>query len=233
MIKGQSSGLDGNATARRIFDPIGPGYETWSRILSLCQDPLWRRVLVKRLNLAPGSRVLDVACGTGLITRLLQRRGCTVVSLDLTPDMLTRAGQRGASCVNAGAEALPFADDCFAGLSFGYLLRYLDDPAVTMKELVRVVRPGGAVGMVEFGLPRGVWKPLWRVYTRFVLPAAGRVAGQGWSEVGSFLGPNIENFYRRLPEPELIKLWRNAGLSRVRLKRMSLGGGVVMHGVKT
>jgi demethylmenaquinone methyltransferase/2-methoxy-6-polyprenyl-1,4-benzoquinol methylase len=174
-----------------------------------------------------------VACGTGLITRLLQKRGCTVVSLDLTPAMLTRAGQRGASCINAKAEALPFADDVFDGLSFGYLLRYLDDPAATMKELTRVVRPGGPVGMVEFGLPSGVWKRLWRVYTRIVLPAAGRIAGRGWPEVGSFLGPSIESFYRRLPEPELIRLWRNAGLSRVRLKRMSLGGGVVMHGVKT
>jgi demethylmenaquinone methyltransferase/2-methoxy-6-polyprenyl-1,4-benzoquinol methylase len=225
--------LCGNETARRIFDPIGTGYETWSRVLSLFQDPLWRKALVKGLSLAPGSRVLDVACGTGLITRLLQRRGCAVVSLDLTLAMLTRAGQRGASCINAGAEALPFADDCFDGLSFGYLLRYLDDPAATMKELVRVVRPGGPVGMVEFGMPRGVWKPMWRVYTRFILPAAGRVAGQGWPEVGSFLGPSIESFYRRLPEPELIRLWGNAGLSRVRLKRMSLGGGVVMHGVKT
>lgn len=189
--------------------------------------------MVRGLALPKSSRVLDVACGTGLITRLLARRGFEVVSLDLTPAMLSRAGQRGASCINARAEALPFVDDCFDGLSFGYLLRYLDDPAATMQELVRVVRPSGPVGMVEFGLPRRAWKPLWRAYTRFVLPAAGRLAGQGWPEVGSFLGPNIENFYRRLPEPELVRLWRNAGLTQVRLQRMSLGGGVVMHGVKT
>ena len=189
--------------------------------------------MVRGLALPKPSRVLDVACGTGLITRLLARRGFEVVSLDLTSTMLNRAAQRGASCISARAEALPFVDDCFDGLSFGYLLRYLDDPAATMHELVRVVRPGGPVGMVEFGVPRGVWKSLWRMYTRFVLPWAGRFAGQGWPEVGAFLGPSIETFYRRLPEPELVRLWRNAGLTQVRLKRMSLGGGVVMHGVKT
>ncbi len=147
--------------------------------------------MVRGLALPKSSRVLDVACGTGLITRLLARRGFEVVSLDLTPAMLSRAGQRGASCINARAEALPFVDDCFDGLSFGYLLRYLDDPAATMQELVRVVRPSGPVGMVEFGLPRRAWKPLWRAYTRFVLPAAGRLAGQGpvLCEPGPGAGP--------------------------------------------
>ncbi len=233
MKDSQDQAFSGNATARRIFDPIGPGYETWSRVLSLFQDPRWRRTLVRGLALPRSSRVLDVACGTGLITRLLARQGFQVVSLDLTPAMLAIAGRRGASCVNARAEALPFADASFDGLSFGYLLRYLDDPAATMQELVRVVRPGGPVGMVEFGLPRGIWKPLWRMYTRLFLPTAGLLAGPGWPRVGVFLGPSIENLYQRLPESELIRLWDHAGLSQVRLKRMSLGGGVVMHGVKT
>jgi demethylmenaquinone methyltransferase/2-methoxy-6-polyprenyl-1,4-benzoquinol methylase len=232
MENSETLPASGNETARRVFDPIGPNYERWSRIFSFFQDPRWRRALVAGLDLPRGSRVLDVACGTGLVTRLLEARGHDVVSLDLTPAMLARAKERGATCVNARAEALPFPDESFDGLTFGYLLRYVDDPHATMRELTRVIKPGAPVGMVEFGLPGGAWKHLWRLYTRICLPLAGRLAGPGWPEVGFFLGPSIEDLYRRLPETELFRLWQSAGLSGVCLTRLSLGGGIVMHGVR-
>src|SRR3712207_1359413 len=79
------------------------------------------------------------------------------------------------------AEDLPFEDAAFDALTFTYLLRYVD-PAPTLRELARVVRPGGTVAMLEFGLPRGVWRAAWELYARVGLPAAGRVISPGWHE---------------------------------------------------
>ena len=130
------------------------------------------------------------------------------------------------------AESLPFDDGDFDALTFTYLLRYVDDPAAQLRELARVVRPGGVVAMLEFAVPRGIWRPLWELYVRVGLPGAGRVVSPGWHEVGSFLGPSIRGFYERLPEPALFELWREAGLRDVRGRRMSLGGGIVVWGVR-
>ena len=215
-------------TARRLFAPIAPNYDRWSVLLSLGQDPRWRGELVARLDLPSGARVLDVAAGSGLITRLLEARGCEVVALDLSGEMLGIARRRGATAVRARADALPFRDATFDGLTFGYLLRYVVDPLRTMLELARVVRPGGAIGMVEFGRPRGVWRPPWWLYTRFGLPIAGLLAGAGWWRVGRFLGPSIDRFHRRFPADDIVALWESVGLTEVRVERRSLGGGLLV-----
>jgi demethylmenaquinone methyltransferase/2-methoxy-6-polyprenyl-1,4-benzoquinol methylase len=130
------------------------------------------------------------------------------------------------------AESLPFADGEFDALTFTYLLRYVDDPRATMAELARVVRPGGVIAMLEFAVPRGVWRPLWELYVRIGLPAAGAVAGSGWREVGAFLGGSIRDFYARIPEPALLELWRDAGIRELRTRRLSLGGGIVVWGAR-
>jgi hypothetical protein len=123
--------------------------------------------------------------------------------------------------VEGHAEDLPFPDATFDHLTFTYLLRYVDDPAATMRELARVVKPGGRVAMVEFGLPRGVWRPLWWLYTRVGLPVAGRLVSAKWSAVGAFLGPSIERFYARHPLSAVERYWREAGLDDVHTNRMS------------
>jgi demethylmenaquinone methyltransferase / 2-methoxy-6-polyprenyl-1,4-benzoquinol methylase len=128
------------------------------------------------------------------------------------------------------AEELPFPDGAFDGLTFTYLLRYVDDPAAVLRELTRVVRPGGTIAGLEFAVPRGVWRPLWEAYVRVGLPAAGRVISPGWSEVGDFLGPSIRGFYDRYPLPALGRLWNAAGIRDVRYQGLSLGGGVVTWG---
>lgn len=186
--------------------------------------------MVDGLDLLPGSRVADVAAGTGAVSRLLIERGHSVTAVDQSPEMLARAEERGIDCIRARAEDLPFADCSFDGLTFTYLLRYVDDPVACMRELVRVVRPGGSIGMVEFGLPGGVWRPPWLVYTRLVLPAAGALISPGWRRVGSFLGPSIEQLHRRFPDTELVGLWEDAGLEQVRRRDLSVGGGLVMWG---
>jgi len=84
--------------------------------------------------------------------------------------------------------------------------------------------------MLEFGLPRAAWRPLWELYVRVGLPAAGAVVSPGWREVGSFLGPSIRDFWREWPEPRLFDAWREAGLADVTARRMSLGGGLVVWG---
>src|SRR5438045_6856178 len=90
------------------------------------------------------------------------------------------------------AERLPFPDGVFDHLTFTYLLRYVDDPAATLRELARVVAPGGRIASLEFCVPRGPLFWAWRAYTRVGLPALGRLAGREWYDVGRCLGPSIE-----------------------------------------
>ena len=210
-------------------------------VLSFGQDPRWRRALVAAVDARRGQRVLDVATGTGLVAfELVRRSECEVVGLDQSEEMLAGARARLASApeladrmsfIRGEAERLPFADATFDALTFTYLLRYVDDRAATMRELARVVKPGGRIGMLEFGVPApGVLRGLWRVHTRVGLPLLGRLVSLAWFEVGRFLGPNIEEFHAS--EPDLRALWRDAGIRDVRERRMSFGAGVVLWGVK-
>ena len=194
------------------------------------QDPRWRRHMVSAIGVGPGEAVLDIAAGTGSITRLLQDQGASVISLDQSVHMLGPAVGRGATGVVATAESLPFPDAGFDAVTFGYLLRYVTDVGECMSEVIRVVRPGGRVGMVEFGRPSGLWRGLWWAYTRLVLPIAGLLAGEGWYRVGRFLGSSIDDFADRHPPPRLAALWEDAGLVEVGFARLSLGGGLVMWG---
>jgi demethylmenaquinone methyltransferase/2-methoxy-6-polyprenyl-1,4-benzoquinol methylase len=221
------------AHARALFAPLGPTYDRTAAVLSLGQDPRWRRFLVSRIP--AGTHVLDVATGTGAVARELLRHGCTVVGLDQSQGMLAEARRRlpdEVELVEGSADRLPFADASFDALTFAYLLRYVDDPAATLRELARVVRPGGTVASLEFGVPRGLWRPLWELYVRIALPLAGRLISPGWLEVGRFLGPSVSGFYERLPLDAQLELWREAGIRDVHARRLSLGGGVVIWGTK-
>ena len=225
--------------ARELFAPLGPTYDRYARLLSFGQDPRWRSFLVSRIP-PDASRVLDVASGTAAVAIELARAeaGRTITGVDQSSEMLAagraRVERAGLSdridLREANAEALPFGDAEFDALTFTYLFRYVDDVPATLRELVRVVRPGGTVAMLEFGLPRGVWRPLWELYVRAGLPAAGAVVSPGWREVGRFLGPSIRGFWERWPEPRLLDAWREAGVAGVDSRRPSLGGGIVVWG---
>jgi demethylmenaquinone methyltransferase / 2-methoxy-6-polyprenyl-1,4-benzoquinol methylase len=225
-----------------LFRGLPARYDTLSALLSFGQDPRWRHALVDAVAPADGERVLDVATGTGMVAaELLSRSDCTVTGIDQSEQMLDAARERFATgadearvqLVSGQAEALPFADASFDALTFTYLLRYVDDPRATMRELARVVRPGASVGSLEFGVPP--WVPArvaWRAYTAVGLPLAGRAFSREWGRVGRFLGPSIRGFYERHPLAQIVSYWEQAGLRDVRVRRMSFGGGVVMSARK-
>ena len=227
--------------AKALFAPLGPTYDRYAALLSFGQDPRWRRFLVSCVDAAPTSTVLDVATGTAAVAlELVRQKGCAVVAVDHSAEMLEvarrrvqlAAATRQVRLVEATADELPFEDETFDALTFTYLLRYVDDPTATMRELARVVRPGGSIAMLEFGLPRGIWRPLWELWVRIGLPAAGRAISPGWRDVGDFLGDSIRDFHARYPPDRLLGVWRDAGLGDVRGRRLSLGGGLVMWGWK-
>ena len=145
------------AHARRLFAGIGATYDRMGAILSFGQDPRWRRFLVSRVG--PAGLVLDVATGTGLVARTLVRSRSErrVIALDPSEPMLGEGARRSPGApivyVLGRAEELPFGDETFDALTVTYLLRYVDDPGETLAELVRVVRPGGVVSSLEFGVP--------------------------------------------------------------------------------
>lgn len=224
--------------ARRLFAGIGGSYDRMGALLSFGEDPRWRRYLVSRVGGA--ERVLDVATGTGLVARELVRSGRPrrVVALDPSEPMLREGVRRSAGLPIAftlgRAEELPFPDAVFDALTVTYLLRYVDDPAATLTELARVLRPGGVVSSLEFGVPpKPVWRAAWRLYTRIVMPAVGRLVSRDWFAVGRFLGPSIEGYWERYPLEVQLQLWRDAGFEPVRWRHLSLGGGVVIWGVRT
>ncbi len=247
-----STTRDPNAFAQDLFDGLPRRYDALAEVLSFCQNARWRHEMVSHVgghqpvlptSILPSS-ILDVATGTaGVALELARRTSAGVTGVDLTSAMLARGQERVARAgarnrvrlAAARAEQLPFADATFDALTFTYLLRYVADPAATLRELARVLKPGGTIASLEFAVPpNAFWRAWWWVYTRFLLPAAGFVTGgREWYEVGRFLGPNISAHYRLYPVDWTVQAWRDAGLVDVRFRRMSLGGGLVMWACKS
>jgi demethylmenaquinone methyltransferase/2-methoxy-6-polyprenyl-1,4-benzoquinol methylase len=227
--------------ALELFSGLPHQYDRMGAVLSFGQDPRWRHALVTAIDPRPDQRILDVATGTGMVAfELVQRGAREVIGLDQSEAMLAGARARLAkapaladrvSFIRGQAESLPFADAEFDALTFTYLLRYVDDRAATMRELARVVKPGGRIGMIEFGVPGSApLRALWRVHTRVGLPALGRLVSSAWVDVGRFLGPNIEELYAS--EPNMPALWEAAGIPGATVLRPSFGAGLVMWGVR-
>ena len=226
--------------AVQLFSGLPGHYDRVGSIMSFGQDPRWRKALGDFIAPVPGMRILDVATGTGMVAFAHAASGAEVVGLDQSEAMLGGARARlqrtpelagRLSFVLGEAESLPFADAEFDALSFTYLLRYVDDRAATMRELVRVVKPGGRIAMVEFGVPSDrTLRVLWQLHTRVGLPLLGRAVSRDWYDVGRFLGPNIEQFHAA--EPDLPALWAAAGISAARQQNMSFGAGIVVTGVR-
>ena len=231
---------------RSVFSPIAGNYDRPALWLSLFQYRRWHRFLMARLELPPPSqgkrlRVLDMATGTGaLALDLTDRPDIEVVGADITRPMLMQAQARAAgrgvgdrlALVECSAQTPPFRDAAFDALVSAYLLRYVSDVPATLHRLASLVRPGGTMATLDFAVPRGAAYPLWLLYTGLVLPAGGQLFSSSWRRTGSFLGPNIRQFYQRWPEERLLDAWRDAGIAEVQSRRLSLGGAIVIWGRK-
>jgi len=249
-----------NAFAADLFSGLPKRYDLLAEVLSFGQNGRWRSELVTQIASSEPKTVLDVATGTaGVAIALANRTDGEVTGVDLTESMLARGRQRvstagltesmlarGRQRVStaglehrirlqvARAEELPFPDATFDAVSFTYLLRYVRDPAATLRELARVLRPGGVLASLDFFVPPArAWRAAWWLYTRTVLPPAGlALGGPEWWRVGRFLGPNISSFYGAWPLSRIVHGWEAAGMAGVHFKAMSVGGGVVMWGRK-
>ena len=192
--------------------------------------------------MGPQAHVLDVATGTAAVAiEITRRHGCRVTGVDQSAAMLEQGRRRVAAAglghridlVQGEAEHLPFSDAGFDGLTFTYLLRYVDDPAATLRELVRVVRPGGVVASLEFGVPPSPpLRAAWRLYTGVGLPALGGLVSPAWLEAGRVLRDTIPDFHDRWPLARLLEAYRAAGLRDLRLRRLSFGAAVVIWGTR-
>ena len=232
-----------NSFAAVLFEGLPARYDRLAEVLSFGQNRRWREEMVMHLARFQPERILDVATGTGGVAiALAHATDADIVGVDLSEPMLERGRER---VRDAGldnrirlrlgrAEALPFPDASFDAVSFTYLLRYVADPAATLSELSRVLRPGGGMASLDFYVPQKFLpRTGWRIYTRLALPAAGyALGGQAWWRVGRFLGPNIERFYRRWRLDAIFEAWRMAGMIDVGQREMSNGAGLVMWGRK-
>ena len=228
--------------ARALFAGIASQYERMGRLLSLGQEAVWRRFLVSTVNVASGSLVLDVASGTGLVAReLAVRRDLRVMQLDPSEPML-RAGLEATRSdrlndrvlpVLGRAERLPFEDEAFDAVAF----TSCSGTSTTRPQ--RCVNWCGWSVRVEwsrassFHVPeRPAAKAGWRLYTRALMPVLGALTSPAWTRTARFLGPSIEDFYRRYPLPEQVRWWQEAGLDHVRSRTFLLGSAIVIRGVK-
>ncbi|OLC63848.1 MAG: hypothetical protein AUH69_13510 [Actinobacteria bacterium 13_1_40CM_4_65_12] len=232
-----------NDFAVKLFRRLPKRYDMLAEVLSFGQNGRWRAELLDRVAAGDPNEVLDVATGTaGVAIAIASRTNARVMGVDLSEEMLA-IGRRRVEAARLGArirletaraEDLPFGDGTFDAISFTYVLRYVADPAATIAELARTLRPGGVMAGLDFLVPpHRLWRGAWWLYTRAVLPVAGLVlGGRAWWDVGRFLGPNISAHYSVWPIRRLIKAWEAAGMVGVQHRVMSLGGGVVIWGTK-
>jgi demethylmenaquinone methyltransferase/2-methoxy-6-polyprenyl-1,4-benzoquinol methylase len=210
-----------------MFDRIAPVYDVMNRVMTAGLDRRWRKLAVAEV-VWPGDRVLDACCGTGDLAVEAERRGGRVVGLDFSPRMLERARRKSGAIewVQGDALALPFADGEFDAATVGFGVRNLSDLEAGVRELARVLRPGGKLAVLEITRPRGILRPFFRLWFDVLVPFLGRVLPGG--QAYTYLPASV----RRFPGPDdLSSLFERAGFENVRYRL--LGGGIVALHVGT
>jgi demethylmenaquinone methyltransferase / 2-methoxy-6-polyprenyl-1,4-benzoquinol methylase len=208
-------------TVRGMFDRIAPVYDVMNRVMTAGLDQRWRKLAVAEV-VWPGDRVLDACCGTGDLAVEAERRGGRVVGLDFSEMMLERARKKSGAIewVQGDALELPFADGEFDAVTVGFGVRNLADLEGGLRELARVLRPGGKLAILEITRPRGVLRPFFRLWFDVLVPFAGRVLPGG--QAYTYLPASV----RRFPGPDdLSALVERAGFEEVRYRLV--GGGIV------
>lgn len=215
------SGTLAPEAVRGMFDRIAPVYDVMNHVMTAGLDRRWRKLAVREV-VWPGDRVLDACCGTGDLAVEAERHGGRVVGLDFSEPMLERARRKSGAIewVQGDALALPFGDGEFDAATVGFGVRNLADLEGGLRELARVLRPGGKLAVLEITRPRGVMKPFFRLWFDVVVPFLGRVLPGG--KAYTYLPASV----RRFPGPDdLSALFERAGFESVRYRL--LGGGIV------
>jgi demethylmenaquinone methyltransferase / 2-methoxy-6-polyprenyl-1,4-benzoquinol methylase len=222
-----SSGTLAPAAVEAMFDRISPVYDAMNRLMTAGLDRRWRRLAAEAV-VAPGDEVLDACCGTGDLALAAERAGGRVTGLDFAERMLERARRKSASVrwVRGDALALPFADATFDAATVGFGIRNVEDLEGGLRELARVLRPGGRLACLEITRPRGLLRPFFRLWFDGLVPLAGKVLPGGAAY--SYLPASV----RRFPGPEdLAGVMRRAGFEGIEWRL--LGGGIVCLHVAT
>jgi demethylmenaquinone methyltransferase / 2-methoxy-6-polyprenyl-1,4-benzoquinol methylase len=209
---------------RSMFDRIAPVYDAMNHLMTAGLDRSWRRATVEAV-VRPGDRVLDACCGTGDLAIAAAAAGGKVTGIDFSRPMLDRARRKAPAIewVEGDALALPFADGSFDAATVGFGVRNLADLEPGLRELRRVLRPGGRVAILEITRPRGVLAPFYRFWFDGVIPLAGKLLPGGAAY--SYLPASV----RRFPDPHgLARLMDEAGFGGIRW-RLFAGGIVALH----
>lgn len=222
------------ATIQRMFAEVAPGYDRTNRALSLGIDTWWRRQAVRLTGVVAGERGLDVCAGTGDLSFALHRAGAAVVGTDFCAPMLVRAAAKSGAAATpprflAGdALALPFADATFDFATVAFGIRNVSDPKAGLREMARVVRPGGRVVVLEFTKPR---LPLlgyaYRFYFRHVLPRLGQWISGAKNDAYRYLHDSVMAFPER---DDFLALMRAAGLQAPRMRLLTGGIAALYRG---
>jgi demethylmenaquinone methyltransferase / 2-methoxy-6-polyprenyl-1,4-benzoquinol methylase len=219
---------------RAMFDRIARRYDTLNTVMTAGLDTRWRRAAIEAARLRPGLRVLDVACGTGMLARAAAEvvgPAGHVDGIDAAPRMLELAraarratGAAGISWREADALRLPFDDESMDAVLIGFGLRNLPDYAGALEEMTRVAAPGGRVVVLEIATPRArLPRLVHATWFRRVVPLLGRLAGGGAAY--AYLPASLDTY----PAPEAIAdLMAGAGLTDVRW-RWLVGGMTTLH----
>lgn len=219
---------------QRMFAEVADGYDRANRVLSLGIDVLWRKRAARIAAVKPGERVLDVCAGTGDLSLHLSRLGARVVGADFCAPMLGHAERKAAGkplrprFVCGDAMQLPFSDDTFDLATVAFGIRNVEDPVAAMREMARVVRPGGRIVVLEFCRPRvPVLGSAYLFYFRRVLPRLGRWVSGSDNGAYQYLPDSVMKF----PERSLfLELMARAGLVSPRFSVLSGGIAAVYRG---
>ncbi|MET3728003.1 demethylmenaquinone methyltransferase/2-methoxy-6-polyprenyl-1,4-benzoquinol methylase [Fictibacillus halophilus] len=222
-----------------VFEKISDQYDYMNDLISFKQHSKWRKDTMKRMKVQPGNHCLDVCCGTGEWTFALAEEVGTegrVVGLDFSQNMLNvgieklkKRQSHGVSFIHGNAMELPFEDNSFDFVTIGFGLRNVPDYLQTLKEMARVVKPGGRVVCLETSHPTvPVFKQLFKFYFTYIMPVFGKLFAKSYQEY-AWLQESTEAF---LTKEELKELFKQAGLSNVEVKSYALGAAAMHTGKK-